>query len=173
MAELTADILEQPVVAEISILNVEKPPLDYIEVGRRARQFKEGPKVVQFVWLTRAATFEEKSKLFPNATFVVGVDTIRRIVDPKYYANSPVTMLQSIERIIARGCRFLVFGRALDSSFIRLSDIELPACLLWSCQRSPGRTISRRHFVYGPARRRIGGDAISLLSRLPSYNGVA
>ena len=99
--------------------------MDYLEIDRRLRQFP--PE--QAVWLTRAATFDDKSRLFPGATFVVGVDTLRRIADPRYYGNDRDFMLQSIERIIARGCRFLVFGRALGSSFIRLADLDLPEVL--------------------------------------------
>jgi hypothetical protein len=77
------EILGVAVEPEISILNVDKPPLDYLEIARRTAQFARG----QAVWLTRAATFDEKSRLFPGATFVVGADTLRRIADPGYYGN--------------------------------------------------------------------------------------
>ena len=36
----------------------------------------------------RAATFEEKSRLFAGATFIVGADTLRRIAAPQYYGGS-------------------------------------------------------------------------------------
>ena len=63
MAELAQAILGVPVALELSILNPDKPPLDYAEIDRRLRQFP----AEQPVWLTRAATFEEKSRLFPGA----------------------------------------------------------------------------------------------------------
>ena len=122
MAKTAEEMLGLPTAMEISILNVDKPALDYLEIDRRLGQFP--PE--QAVWLTRAATFEDKSRLFPGATFVVGVDTLRRIADPRYYGNDRSVMVQSLQRIIARNCRFLVFGRALGSSFIRLSDLDLP-----------------------------------------------
>jgi hypothetical protein len=118
---------------EISILNVDKPALDYLEIDRRLKQFP--PE--QTVWLTRAATFDDKSRLFPGATFVVGVDTMQRIVNPRYYGNHPDAMKLALERIVARGCRFLVYGRALGASFLRLSDLDLPDVLRRACSEIP------------------------------------
>jgi len=133
MAQTAEEVLGLPAVMEISILNVDKPVLDYLEIDRRLRQFPSE----QAVWLTRGATFDDKSRLFPGATFVVGVDTLRRIADPRYYGNDRNSMVQSLQRIIARDCRFLVFGRALGSSFIRLSDLDLPDLLRHVCSEVP------------------------------------
>ena len=133
MAGDCEDVVGLPAAMEISILNVDKPVLDYLEIDRRLGQFS--PQ--QAVWLTRAATFDDKSRLFPGATFVVGVDTLQRIVDPRYYGNDHSVMMQSLGRIIARDCRFLVFGRTLVSSFIRLSDISLPDVLRRACIEIP------------------------------------
>jgi nicotinamide mononucleotide (NMN) deamidase PncC len=135
MAEIAAEILGRPVTWEISILNVDKPALDYIEIRQRLAQFP--PE--HAVWLTRAATFAEKSRLFPGATFVVGADTLQRIVDPRYY-SSPSAFKEACEQIIARGCRFLVFGRALDAGFVRLSDVSLPFGLHRACSEVPPET---------------------------------
>ena len=133
MAKTAEEMLGLPTAMEISILNVDKPAMDYLEIDRRLRQFP--PE--QAVWLTRAATFDDKSRLFPGATFVVGVDTMRRIADPRYYGGDRNLMMQSLRRIIARNCRFLVFGRALGSSFIRLSDLDLPESLRHVCIEVP------------------------------------
>lgn len=133
MAEIAAEMLAAPVEFEISILNVDKPPLDYLEIERRAAQFGAHP-----LWLTRAATFQAKSALFPGAAFVVGVDTIRRIANPKYYGGSDAACRAAIEQIVARGCRFLVFGRAQDGQFVGLSQIELPEPLRSASREVPG-----------------------------------
>ena len=53
-------MLGQPVQWEISILNVDKPPLDYVEIQQRLEQIP--PE--QDVWLTRAATFDEERATF-------------------------------------------------------------------------------------------------------------
>jgi nicotinamide mononucleotide (NMN) deamidase PncC len=149
MAEIAEETLGLPVAMEISILNVDKPALDYLELDRRLKQFTQ-----RAVWLTRAATFHDKSRLFPGATFVVGIDTLRRIADPRYYGNDGGAMMQSIERIIARGCRFLVFGRAAASSLIRLLDLDLPDVLRRACREIPPETF--REDVSSTALRKAG-----------------
>jgi cytidyltransferase-like protein len=133
MAETAREILGLPVAVELSIVNVDKPPLDYTEIERRVGQFPSE----QPVWLTRAATFEEKSRLFPGATFIVGADTLRRIGDPRYYGNDPAACLAAAERIAGRGCRFLVFGRDLGTGLVRLTDLDLPAPLWAICREVP------------------------------------
>ncbi len=133
MARIASERLGVPVEFEISILNVDKPPLDYLEIERRTAQFSHD----QTVWLTRAATFEEKSRLFQGATFVVGADTLRRIADPCYYGSDAAACQKAIERIVARGCRFLVFGRREESGFVGLSDLDLPPGLRAVCQEIP------------------------------------
>jgi nicotinic acid mononucleotide adenylyltransferase len=144
MAQIAAERLTLPVEFELSIHNVDKPPLDYIEMRDRAEQFGEN----ETLWLTRAPTFEEKSRLFPDATFIVGADTIARIADPAYYADSQPAMLHAVDRIRERGGRFLVFGRTVNISyggteaeatnvFQGLESLHLPASLLAICDEIP------------------------------------
>jgi hypothetical protein len=125
MLELASEILKRPVSLEISILNVDKPPLDYFEMHRRLSQFP----LEQPVILSRAATFDEKSRLFPGATFVVGSDTLRRIAMPNYYAGDKAACFSALQRIANRGCKFLVFGRDMGTGFVRLADLDLPELL--------------------------------------------
>lgn len=133
MAEIAERILGVPIEFEMSILNVDKPPLDYAELRRRAGQFS----VEEGVWLTRAPTFEEKSRRFPGAVFVVGADTIRRIADPRYYGHDTAARDAAIARIVDRGCRFLVFARCLEGRCLELDDLDLPPALRAICQAVP------------------------------------
>ncbi len=133
MSQMAQDILGVPVELEISITNVDKPPLDYLEIQRRVSQF--GPE--QAVWLSRAARFTEKSRLFPMSTFVVGIDTLRRIAAPRYYGNDPAAGEAAIELVASRGCRFLVFGRNLGTGFVSFRDLELPPKLAGLCTEVP------------------------------------
>ena len=68
MAAVAAQLLGAAVEFEIPIVNADKPALDYLEIDSRVRQFGADEPV----WLSRAATFVEKSFLFP------GVDVRRR-----------------------------------------------------------------------------------------------
>jgi nicotinamide mononucleotide (NMN) deamidase PncC len=133
MAEIARQLLSAPVEMELSITNVDKPPLDFLEIDRRLRQFIDG----QPVRLTRAPTFAEKARLFPGVTFVVGADTLERIAQPRYYQNSIAAMLRAIESIALAGCRFLVFGRSIGGCFHALEDLELPPSLRALCQEVP------------------------------------
>ena len=132
MIDLAEKILGVPVEVEISIENVDKPPLDFIEMDRRLHQFDR--KHVRF---TRAPTFVRKTALFPGATFVVGADTIRRIADRCYYGGDPAAAAAAIDIIAQRGTRFLVFGRERDGQFETLDQLDLPANLRELCTEVP------------------------------------
>ena len=95
-----------PVHYELSLTNVDKPDLAAEVWKARAAQFAG----VAPLWLTRAPTFEAKSLLFPGALFVVGYDTVLRLLDAKYYADE-TDRRRSLEAICERGCRFAVGGR--------------------------------------------------------------
>lgn len=133
MAQVAAEQLGVPVEFEISIENVDKPPLDYTEIAERVTQFL--PE--QALWLTRAATFVGKSAIFPGAVFVVGADTIVRIADPRYYGADEAACRRAIATIAERGCRFLVFGRRTASGFETLADLDLPPELCAICDGVP------------------------------------
>jgi len=134
MAHFAAQRLAAPAEFEISIENVDKPPLDYTEIAHRAAQFSQRQLPL---WFTRAPTFAEKSDLFPGATFIVGADTLLRIGHCRYYNNDPRAAEAAIARIAKNGCRFLVFGRLVDTDFRSLADLELPASLRQLCDEIP------------------------------------
>jgi nicotinamide mononucleotide (NMN) deamidase PncC len=128
MAAIAAARLGGPVTYELSITNVDKPPLDFLEIDDRLNQLTGRP-----VFLTRAPTFLEKSALAPGCVFVVGADTLQRIADPRYYGNDPANRDAAIARIAERGCRFLVFGRFAGAHFATASAIEIPPTLRALC----------------------------------------
>ena len=135
MARLAEQMTGSRVAFELSMFNVDKPPLDYLEIDRRLGQFDSAQDAV---WLSDAATFITKSKLLPGATFVVGADTIVRIAEPRYYGDAPAAVEAAIAGLAERDCRFLVFGRKLGQQFCTLGDLQLPASLAHLCQEIPG-----------------------------------
>lgn len=136
MAAVAEQIAGVPLAYEISIVNVDKPPLDFVEIANRLKQFEPS----RAVWLTRAPTFVEKAAILPGATFVVGADTLERIAEPRYYHENIPAMLRAIEQIALSGCRFLVFGRMLEGSFQGLADLNLPPSLVTLCSEVPEGT---------------------------------
>ena len=115
-------------ILEISIFNVDKPPLDYMEMGSRQAGSQEWPLI-----FTNAPTFIEKCRLFPGAIFIVGTDTLTRIADKKYYDGSEEKCGRALSEIIALGNRFLVFGRHSAGTFVTLADLEIPLILSQLC----------------------------------------
>ena len=93
---------------------MDKPDLPAAEVERRVGQFAGvGP-----VWVTRAATFVEKARLFPGVRFVVGYDTAVRVIDPKYYAGA-AGRDAAVLALWSAGARFLVGGRVDAAGLFR------------------------------------------------------
>ena len=136
MVDHAARELAAPVAYELSITNVDKPTLDFIEIAERINELKQLDGPAQ-VLLTNAPTFREKAALFPGATFLVGADTIARIVKPQYYEQTDgdpsAEMEVAIAQIADQGCRFLVFGREIDGHFCLLSDLKIPPSLAALC----------------------------------------
>ncbi len=131
MAEFAAERFGLPVCYELSIANVDKPPLDFLELDDRLQQFQDEP-----VLLTRAPTFAGKAALVPGATFIVGADTIARIGQQRYYASA-LEQAAAIDTLAEHGCRFLVFGRKSDQQFLTVEEIALPSPLRSLCDQVP------------------------------------
>jgi Cytidylyltransferase-like len=107
---------------ELSAHNVDKPSLPHGEMLARCRQFEKAVLAI-----TAAPTFVQKASLLPETTFVVGIDTAVRIIDPRFYEASTAQMHNALSTIRDQSCRFLVAGRVIGGKFATLSDIELPA----------------------------------------------
>lgn len=133
MAAVASRKFARPAEFEISVINVDKPPLEVSDLRQRTAQFS----AEQRLWLTRAPTFLQKAKLFPGAVFAVGADTIVRIGDPKYYGHDRQAWEAAINAIASRGCTFVVFGRRLEDRFETLGDLEIPENLARLCREVP------------------------------------
>ena len=144
MARIAEEIAERPVEWELSITNVDKPMLDYQEIGTRAARFATGglngsgvgdaasacgfgPEASRPLWLTRAATFLEKIEIFPESTFVMGADTYVRLADPRYYGGSAEAAREAARSIARRTRGLVVFGRARDGVFHDAAQLDVPA----------------------------------------------
>jgi nicotinamide mononucleotide (NMN) deamidase PncC len=132
MAAIAAERLGASVTWELSIMNVDKPPLDFIEIEDRLAGLTD-----RQVLLTRVATFAEKSAFVPGCTFVVGVDTIERMGALRYYGHDEQQREAAIRKVAEQGCRFLVFGRNGNGRFRGLSDMDLPLALKAICDEVP------------------------------------
>jgi len=136
MARIAEEIAERPLAYEISVTNVDKPQLDFIELRNRAAQFSDRP-----LWFTRAATFLEKLAIFPGSTFVMGADTFVRLADPRYYGGSAAAPARAVKSVAARARGLIVFGRVRDGVFQDAAAIDAPKAL-----REVAYFVSQREF---------------------------
>ena len=114
---------------EISIDNVEKPEIAASDLISRLTQFQSEDDTVI---ITRAATFLEKARLMPGATFVVGYDTAVRLFDDRFYEDtsdgSPT--IAAMTELRDLGSSFIVGGRHdAQENFKTVRDLDIPAGL--------------------------------------------
>ncbi|MCI0398747.1 MAG: hypothetical protein L0332_11465 [Chloroflexi bacterium] len=123
LAEVAGEMAGRPVAFEVAAVNADKPSLSQAETLERLAQFAGRYTVLA----SNAPTFVQKARLFPETTFVVGVDTAERILQPRFYHDSQQAMEAALEEIRQRGGRFLVAGRADESGrFHTAADLPVP-----------------------------------------------
>ena len=134
--------IDSPVVFEIAAVNADKPPIEKDELLRRAHGILTNPILQEFgltnvaVSITSEPLFMEKSTLFKSCDFVVGADTMTRLINPKYYGRKDFdgsverehqfrlqSMISALSSIRSEGCRFIVGGRTTDGNFTSCKDI--------------------------------------------------
>jgi nicotinic acid mononucleotide adenylyltransferase len=124
LADVAGRLLGLAVAFELSVANVDKPPLAEAEVRRRLAPFVEQAPV----WLSRAPRFVDKAALFPGAVFVVGADTALRLVDTRYYDGDAAQVHNALAKIRDHRCTFLVACRVdAFGQCVELVDVPLPS----------------------------------------------
>ena len=122
LAEAAEALLGRPVAFEMALSNAEKDPVTPAAARTRAAQAYG----VRSIVLTHAPLFADKAERLPGVTFVVGADTARRVLEPRFYGGA-AELTRAFERIREAGARFLVAGRAGEEGFRTLSDLGVPA----------------------------------------------
>ncbi len=115
MIEQAGKITNKKVCLELSVENVDKLHLDYIEIQKRLKGIKNEilfnvNAPVDSVIITNANTFMKKSHKFPDATFIIGEDTYFRIAAGAYYRDEN-EIKRFFETLKENNNRFLVFRR--------------------------------------------------------------
>ena len=122
LAAVASETLSMPVTLEMSVANVDKPPLTASVIRERLDQFAGTYDVV----LTKAPTFAEKVQALPGTCFVIGYDTMVRLIEPAYYEDDERKMMSALASIRKLGGRFLVAGRLDNGTFRTLADVPPP-----------------------------------------------
>lgn len=108
---------------ELSAVNADKPPLIVSQIKDRVKEFE---KVGKTVIVSNQPYFYKKAELFPGSAFVIGADTVARLINPKYYGGDHGNMVETLAGCKRTGTVFLVGGRNVDGVFKVLEDFEIP-----------------------------------------------
>ena len=120
MQRIAENFCQEKLYFEVPIQNADKPALSYYEIQKILKQFPDRNLI-----LSNAATFVEKAKIFPGCTFVIGSDTLIRILDNKFY-GSKEDMNHAFKIFLSNKNSFLVFGRKVNESFLTLKQVNIP-----------------------------------------------
>ena len=129
MLETAETITGLPGAYELCVRNVDKPNLDYLTMAERVSAISDRP-----VWLTNLGSFVDKAEAFPKATFAVGIDTLQRVAEARFYRDSAAEMALAFRHMGELGIRFLVFGRRQGNRFVTCDDLTLPDALRRLCE---------------------------------------
>jgi hypothetical protein len=108
---------------ELSLTNADKPPIDPVTVSERVNKFFQLDNLPEHwgIILTRAPLFSQKVSTLqscvidtsdgpvPNISFVIGADTLVRLINPKYYGDEESAMIEALRSM--KGVHFFAGGR--------------------------------------------------------------
>lgn len=117
---------------ELTVKNADKPSLDFLTIEERIEHMQDQP-----LWLTNTPTFEGKALLFPGTTFALGVDTLARIGQLRFYQNHVDLLDKAMNTFDEHDIRFVVFGRLIDETFVGLAELDIPDVLRARCLEVP------------------------------------
>lgn len=129
MAKIASTKYQLPITFEISLANVDKPPIDFISLDYRLRSLKNciSSDLLDSTYLTNAPLFADKAILFPNSRFIIGSDTLNRLFNSGYYRENEnkITLLNHFKKWNAT---FVVFHRKnidpiIDEDIMQICDI--------------------------------------------------
>lgn len=124
VARIASEITGKAVVFEISAQNCSKPPLDFIELKKRINHFEA--KGIKHLVLTDSALFLDKAKIFPGATFVLGIDTWIRTIGCGNNVNPDPDMRRAFDEFERQKVKFMIFGREHNGSFLTADKLRIP-----------------------------------------------
>ena len=145
MANWVSQRLDLPVWFELSFVNADKPVafLDQIRERLRWQWVRPFPRDLKNqghsirphgLMLSGNARFLSKARACPGTLFAVGIDTITRVADARFYDKRSDSLDAAMAEISDLGCGFLVFGRLSGQDFQTLESVKLPACVRKLCQ---------------------------------------
>lgn len=135
---------------ELSVFNVDKPPLGITDLAAQLEHFR----VQSFpVFLTKTSRFIDKARAYPGMYYVIGVDTLIRLLDPEYTGGSMDLLTHFLLEMTSKGTEFFVtsrtFGKAKIPPSYRL-QLDESALLTYTMLRGDVPYVLREFFKEVP-----------------------
>ena len=131
---------------EMSVFNVDKPPLGIADLAARLEHFREQSYPV---FLTKTPRFVDKARAYPGMSYVIGVDTLIRLIDPEYTGGSMDLLTHFLLEMTSKGTEFFVnsrtFGIAKIPPSFRL-QLEESTVLTYAMLREEVPYVLRQFF---------------------------
>jgi hypothetical protein len=102
-------------IYDLSVFNADKGSISIDTILQRLEPFKT---TIHPIMITNAPRFIDKARLFPGISYVIGIDTAIRLVDPVYTDGNLNKMMSTLFEIFSNGTKFFVNPRNFDSAGI-------------------------------------------------------
>jgi hypothetical protein len=139
--------IHPPLVFEIAAVNADKADIDLTEILLRTRKILSNPLLKDYglsnvaVCITSFPLFVQKTELFPACNFIMGSDTMIRLLNPQYYgdknalqktklsenqiiSSQKYSLIAALASMQCYGIKFIVGGRReKDGKFLSCNTI--------------------------------------------------
>jgi hypothetical protein len=132
---------------ELSVSNVDKAPISIQELTKRLGHFSMQKYPL---FLTNTPKFIHKAVQYPGIDYVMGVDTVIRLVDKSYTDNNQEKMILLLKNIVDKGTHFFVLPRVFGVANISPSfrvHLEIDQVLTYPMINFVIPTILHPHFT--------------------------
>ncbi|KRX05559.1 hypothetical protein PPERSA_12737 [Pseudocohnilembus persalinus] len=109
-AAKTLNLPKQQQYLEMAIKNADKGEIDYSEVKKRIDQVFQTDNNLQLI-VSCKSLFIEKTQFLHDSHMILGIDTLKRLVDKKYYGNCDEQKLITLSEFVRKGIKFFTFPR--------------------------------------------------------------
>lgn len=111
-------VKQNHVVFELACVNADKGRISSEEIKRRVKQFDEEKCNVI---ISNCPFFSQKREFVENGWFVLGGDTLKRLLDSKYYGGSHEQMIISLNELLSGGNQIIIAPRFDGSQRVLLN----------------------------------------------------
>jgi hypothetical protein len=158
---------------ELSVSNVDKPPISIQELTKRLGHFS----MYKYpLFLTNAPRFVDKATQYPGIDYVMGVDTAIRLVDKRYTDYNEEKMTLLLKDIVDKGTNFFVLPRIFGVANIAPSfrvQLENDQLLTYSMIKYAIPSILLPHFTEIEDNEYKGISASNIRKSLLDPNGMS